>query len=304
MGKRLTLDEAIQKSINVHGDKYDYSLITEYKGVMEKYPIVCPTHGMWEVSLDNHITKKSKCPKCVGKYHTFTEKIETATKIHKHVYDYSLITSNFQTMDKVPITCKKHGVFEMLWTNHVHGKQGCPKCKSYRKPISLDVLKQRTVELDLSYTYDWDSYTGYFDNTFRIECPQHGWFNQQLSNHLQGQRCPKCSWSKGEESIELFLQAKNIPYTTQKTFDGCRNPNTNSILRFDFFIPHLNLCIEFDGELHYKPVKFFGGQESFEKAQFLDQVKNDFCTQNKINLLRISYMQFNDIDKILENIVI
>jgi hypothetical protein len=304
MGKKLTLNEAIQKSIDVHGNKYDYSLINEYKGVMEKYPILCPTHGMWEVSLDNHTTKKSGCPKCVGKYHTFDEKIATASKIHKNKYDYSLITSDFQTMDKMSIVCKRHGIFEMLWTNHVHGKQGCPKCKASRKPISIDILKQRTSELNLNYVYDWDSYTGYFDNTFRIECPKHGWFNQQISNHLQGQRCPKCSWSKGEESIEMFLKEKNISYTTQKTFSECRNPNTNSVLKFDFYLPHINLCIEFDGELHYKPVEFFGGQESFEKTQFLDGIKNDFCFKNNINLLRISYMQFNDINKILENIVI
>jgi hypothetical protein len=304
MGKKFTLNEAIQKSKKIHGDKYDYSLINEYKGVMNKYSILCPIHGVWEVSLDNHINKKSKCPKCVGKYHTFVEKIENANKIHKHRYDYSLIVSNFQTMDKVPIICNKHGVFNMLWTNHVHSKQGCPKCKNYRRPIPIDELKQRIIELNLGYNYDWKSYINYFDNNFRIECPQHGWFNQQLSNHLQGQRCPKCNWSKGEECIESFLKLKNISYTNQKTFDGCYNPQTNFLLKFDFFIPHLNLCIEYDGELHFKPIKFFGGKKSFEKAKFLDQIKNKFCEKNKINLLRISYMQFNDIDKILKNIII
>ena len=74
-------------------------------------------------------------------------------------------------------------------------------------------------------------------------------------------------------------------------------------MRFDFYIPHLNLCIEFDGELHYKPVKFFGGKKSFEKAKYLDQVKNKYCELNKINLIRISYMQFNDINYILEKII-
>ena len=192
----------------MHGDKYDYSLIKEYRGVMEKYPIICSIHGVWEVSLDNHIAKKSKCPKCVGKNHTYEDKIRTANHIHDGLYDYSLITSDFQTMDKVSIICKEHGLFEMLWTNHVHGKQRCPKCKNHRKPIPLDDLKSRVNDLNLGYEYDWDSYVGYFDNKFKIKCPQHGWFNQQLSNHLQGQRCPRCSWSKGEESIELFLKTK------------------------------------------------------------------------------------------------
>ena len=299
------LEFFIERAHETHNHKYDYSGITEYNGVMKKYPVVCPDHGMWEVSLDNHINKKSSCPKCKGRSLSYLEKIEYAKTVHGDSYDYSLITKNFNSNQKVPIVCPEHGMFKQLWTNHIHQMHGCPQCNICgRKPVSLDELKRRTYALDTGYEYDWDSYMGYADNQFKIKCNKHGWFTQQLSNHLQGQKCPKCKASKGEESLRTLLTLKNIPYIEQKTFDLCRNPKTNTLLRFDFYIPHLNLCIEYDGEFHFKPVKFFGGVKSYEKQVFLDGVKNEFCKNNNINLIRISFTQFNDIESILNNLVI
>lgn len=303
MGKKLTLEEIINRANIIHNNLYDYSLITDYKGVMEKYPVICNIHGVWNVSLDNHVGKKSTCPKCSGRDFTYLEKIEQGKKIHNNLYDYSNIKNNFGTMDKVSIICKIHGNFIQLWTNHIHQKQGCPKCKNHRKPISIEQYKEKVKEINLGYEYDWDSYDGHFSNKFRIKCPSHGWFNQQLSNHLQGQRCPKCSYSKGEESIELFLKENNIQYINQKTFHGCINPNTNKKLKFDFYLPKHNLCIEYDGELHYKPVEFFGGIENFEKQQYLDELKNQYCKNNKISLIRIAYFDYKSLNNILTKIL-
>ena len=295
----------IEKANKIHNNKYDYSLINEYNGVMKKYPIKCHEHGIWEVSLDNHINKKSSCPKCKGRTLSYLEKIEQANIIHEGLYDYSLIDKDFKSDQKVPIICSIHGTFTQLWTNHIHQKHGCPDCKKCgRKPISLDELKKRTYDLNTGYEYNWDSYKGYYNGNFEIKCNIHGWFKQQLSNHLQGQKCPKCKTSRGEENIRKFLNEKKVPFIEQKTFDSCVNPKTNYHLKFDFYIPHLNLCIEYDGQLHFKPVKFFGGNESYEKQIYLDNIKNEFCKNNKINLLRISFIQFNDIEKILENIII
>lgn len=299
------LEFFIERASEVHDNKYDYSNIIEYKGVMKKYSIICPNHGPWDVSLDNHINKKSSCPKCKGRNLSYSEKIEQAIKIHNGLYDYSLINEDFNTNQKVSIICPKHGKFDQLWTNHIHQMHGCPKCKKWgRHTITLDELKEKTYNLNTGYEYDWGSYKGYYDNSFKIKCNSHGWFTQQLSNHLQGQKCPKCKSSKGEETIRKFLDKKNISYIRQKTFDLCVNPRTNSRLKFDFYIPHLNLCIEYDGELHFKPIKFFGGSKSYEKQIYLDNIKNEFCKNNKINLLRISFIQFNDIETILNNLTL
>ena len=127
----------IDKANEIHQNKYDYSLIKEYKGVMVKYPIRCPDHGVWEVTLDNHNNKSSGCPKCVGKNLSNDDKIKKANEIHQNKYDYSLIKSKIYAKNKQKILCPDHGLFHQTWDNHVNKKHECPLCAVYgRKKIS------------------------------------------------------------------------------------------------------------------------------------------------------------------------
>ena len=49
-----------------------------------------------------------------------------------------------------------------------------------------------------------------------------------------------------------------------------------------------NICIEYDGEQHYRAYSIFGGEEKL-KRKLLDEIKNDFCIKNEIKLIRIKY---------------
>lgn len=53
----------IKKCINVHGDKYDYSLV-EYKGAHVKVKIICKEHGVFIQKAANHSNNKRGCPLC------------------------------------------------------------------------------------------------------------------------------------------------------------------------------------------------------------------------------------------------
>ena len=294
------LIKCIDKSNLIHDNKYDYSLIIEYKGTMQKYPIKCPTHGVWEVSFDNHIIKKSGCPKCKGMGFSYEEKIEKARLLHNNKYDYSLVEGEIKQKTRYNFICKHCRTnFINSWDNHINKQQGCPRCNpAGRKKRTLESLIEQVSKLGTGYEYDWNSYKGYFDNSFKIKCNSHGWFNQQISNHLMGQGCPKCKQSRGEKEIERFLIENGIEYITQKTFEGCKNKR---MLPFDFYIPSKNLCIEYDGELHFQSIEFFGGDESLEKTVKHDGIKNSFCKENDVNLIRISYINFNNIKNILSD---
>lgn len=63
----------------------------------------------------------------------------------------------------------------------------------------------------------------------------------------------------------------------------------------------LNVAIELDGEQHFKPINFGGSNtnESFEERIIRDNIKNAYCDDNNITLIRIPYWDFNNIDKIL-----
>ena len=61
----------------------------------------------------------------------------------------------------------------------------------------------------------------------------------------------------------------------------------------------MNICIEFDGIQHFEPVEHFGGVKAFKSLIKRDKIKNDYCQKNKINLLRIDYIQIDNIDNII-----
>lgn len=299
-----TFDYFINKANKIHNNKFDYSKITEFRGVMEKYEVICPEHGSWFVSLDNHINKKSSCPKCKGRNRTKEDWIKECKKIHGEKYDYSLFPEKMKnTSEKISIICREHGLFLKELNNHIYqNQQGCPNCAKYgRKSLTFEQIQQKILDLkNKDYEYNWESYKGYYEK-LEIKCPKHGWFEQQINNHLFGQKCPKCLRSIGEEKIAKFLNNLGIIYEVQKTFEGCINPKTNYKLKFDFYIPSTNTCVEYDGELHTQSVKFFGGNESLKECQFKDKIKTKYCKNNNIELLRISYLEFKNIDQILEN---
>ena len=104
-----------------------------------------------------------------------------------------------------------------------------------------------------------------------------------------------CMKSKGEEKIALILQKLNINFKRQYTFEDCRNPKTDYKLFFDFYLPDYNLCIEYQGEQHTKEIDFFKG--SLQEIQFRDKLKEDYCKNNKIKLVKISFTDFSKLDE-------
>lgn len=98
--------------------------------------------------------------------------------------------------------------------------------------------------------------------------------------------CEKClsNNSLGEEKIIQLLQDNNIIFEREKTFENLINNGKK--LRFDFFINNQYL-IEFDGKQHF--IKDSGFGRELENIQLRDNIKNQYCIENKIPLIRIPY---------------
>lgn len=112
--------------------------------------------------------------------------------------------------------------------------------------------------------------------------------------------CGCLNKSKGEIYIEEILQENNINYIPQKRFEDCKNKRT---LPFDFYLPNYNICFEFDGRQHSEPVSFWGGEKRFKDLKFNDSIKDTYCRENGINLIRIPYtMKKDDIYKTIINL--
>ena len=96
-----------------------------------------------------------------------------------------------------------------------------------------------------------------------------------------------------------------IQFDPQKKFEGCTNLKVGRYCRrlsFDFYLPELNAVIEYDGEQHFEPIKGRGGEEKFKKIQIYDEIKNKYCKDNGIKMIRIPYtIKFDDILLLLKN---
>lgn len=306
-GKNMGTDGFVKKARKIHGDKYDYSK-TQYITSKEKVCITCPEHGdFWQIP-NNHLNGCG-CPTCsiisaANKNRKDTEYfIKLARSVHgnRYVYDKSVYISN-QT--KLIITCKKHGDFLQLPANHTQGA-GCPLCKAellsetQRDDTSTFVSKAKKVHGN-DFDYSLVEYVKK-DVKVKIICNKCGRvFEQTPNSHLCGTGCPHCNSSKGEERIAEFLLNNGISFIRQY----CVKPNDlfckTKLFKVDFFLPDINTMIEFNGEQHYIPIEHFGGESKYLKQHERDMVLRQYCKNNKIKLIEIPYIEYENIHTILK----
>lgn len=107
-----------------------------------------------------------------------------------------------------------------------------------------------------------------------------------------------CLKSKGEYKINHILQENQIMFIQQYTFNDLKSEN-NIKYKFDFAIfenNQLSYLIEYDGEQHFnKNFQFNNNEENFEIIQKRDKIKNNYCKQHNIPLIRIPYTQYNNL---------
>ena len=291
--KKLTTQEFIQKAKQVHGDKYDYSLV-EYINGKTKVKIICKEHGVFEQRPNDHLHNIG-CSSCGGVAKLTTEEfIEKARKVHGDKYDYSLV-EYIKGKTKVKIICPIHGLFEQIPNAHLRG-QNCGLCCGKYKLTKEQFIEKAKLVHGNKYDYSLVVYKRN-DIKVKIICSKHGVFEQVPSGHLRGRGCPICKSSKGEQTINDYLTSHNISFETQKRFKDCKVERT---LPFDFYLSTFNTCIEYDGLQH-----FVGWNKSKESLQFIqhnDQIKTEYCQNHNIKLIRISYK--DDISTILDNFLL
>ena len=244
IGKNLqsSTSEFIEKSIKIHGNKFDYSKV-EYIGSHTKVCIICPEHGEFYQPPTNHLSGNG-CPKCAweykhGKYRLTT--IETfltqAKEIHRDKYDYSKVEWK-NTRNPITIICPIHGEFTQVPQNHIRLKCGCRKC-------GREIAKSKVNKYDTVYflkqvkkihgnKYDY-SKIQCFNATDKVEiiCPVHGKFKQNANQHLNGHGCPKCNFDQMAKDRamgkELFINrskevfGEKFDYSKVEYINGQKN---------------------------------------------------------------------------------
>lgn len=289
--QRLTKDEFIAKSKEVHNNKFDYSKVV-YINNNTPVEIHCHIHGSFMQRPANHMNGAG-CPKCQRKgKHTKESFIKAAQKIHGDKYNYDKVVY-LQNKSKVVITCPEHGDFLMKPNAHLSG-QGCPKCgnvlrgKNKLKTTEQFIEEARIVHGDI-YDYSLVNYTGK-DNKVKIICKKHGIFLQTPHQHVTSKHgCPKC---KLKHQFRIFKKLQDVFQTEVIVFEA--DVNTVPWLerqRLDIYFPKYNIAIEYDGPQHFMDFWLYYNKqgESLEITQKRDELKNQKCADNQCMLLRLRY---------------
>lgn len=183
-------------------------------------------------------------------------------------------------------------------------KELCGDCKIKKEPYyRKDEFKEMAESSNPSVLLI-DDYVN-VETNLRFQCRKCGEIFVGKPRALLAGKCfcKKCNMSKGEKIISSFLETHNIKYESEKSFENCRDIR---LLRFDFFLPDYNICVEYDGKQHYEPVEWFNQtEETYKSLKRRDKIKNDYCRENGYSLIRISYKSKNiteDIEKKLNKI--
>jgi len=304
MSKKLITEEFIKRAILIHDNKYDYSEVI-YKGIFNKITIICKEHGKFYQEANSHLSGNG-CPKCAfelskkNRTKTNTKFIEESYSIHKDRFDYSK-TNYINSHKKLIIICKQHGEFECFPGVHLSNNGGCPLCSKRLKKTQEIFLKECEAVHKDKYDYSESFYINYHTK-IKIRCKQHGIFEQSPANHLRGVGCKSCQESYGERAVRYYLENNNIKYISEKKFKECKYKRA---LPFDFYLSNYNLCIEYDGEQHFESRKISKNVTdeenllNFKQTQINDILKNNYCFENKIRLLRIPYWEKNNMNELL-----
>jgi len=226
---------------------------------------------------------------------TQEEFINRSRKIHGNKYDYSLVKYKL-ARSNIKIICSVHGIFLQQPNHHLNG-MGCKTCGhisgANKNVKDINVFIKQVNEYH-NNKYDYSA-VKYKNNKTKIKiiCPDHGIFEQTPDNHYK-KGCPICKESKGEKEVAKYLENNNIQFERQKRFKDCKNKYP---LPFDFCLSDYNICIEYDGKQHFAE-DYFNGVDGLEYIQQNDAIKNKYCLDNDIILIRIKYT--DNIQKILK----
>lgn len=312
-GARLTTQIFKERASKVHNGFYHYDDDLEYVNYSTKVPIICPIHGRFFQKPSEHLHGKG-CKLCgIKRTLTLTKKtkdkfIADAIAVHDHEYSYVNV-DYIDSKTKVEITCKKHGPFFQTPDKHINGKEGCPLCYGKTRYTTKEMIDRFKETHGDKYDY---SKVSYINNKSKVEIichnkdangNEHGPFFQNVNHHIWGSGCPKCNQSHLENDVEKELCDNGVEYEKQKMFKWLGKK------KLDFYLPTLNIAIECQGEQHYKPIKFFGGECNFKIQHERDELKRKQCTDNGITILYYTNSklakngEFTSTDKLMEKVI-
>ena len=297
--------------------KYDGKALAESKGFeyvgISRHDkkiwiqFVCPKHrqyGIQEMPYNNMKRVVVGCQHCIGRNDSEEEVLREMYEANPNM---KILEPYRGRTKRIKMLCLIHNTTAKKSPNDVIAGKGCYYCGldklSEQQKISEGVFLQR-----LNNKYPYISLSGGYDcitSDADFHCCMCGCDWTDRAEYVLRRGCPICDSTSMEREIGKILTKHNIDYKPQFSFVDCKDKKA---LPFDFYLPHYNILIEYDGQQHYRPVNFGGisdeeAYENFKITQLHDFIKTSYCKTHEIPLLRIPYWESEQIEQIiLDNI--
>ena len=281
------------KAIDLTGEKYGELLVIEmlynYNGKRRTYCRCVNNNGVEVVvrqdALQSGSTKTASGSKNKGKFKDLTDMVFGRLKV------LCLLKEKAQNGSCIwKCKCECGNFINASSGDLVRGRIVSCGCNvlEYYDSLSLDVSGQKFGMLTAIEQCGKTGSKGNYKRLWKCKCDCGNETFVTLSD-LRTSNTISCGCSKishGEYYIMSILKENNITFIQQYKFNDCKNKLP---LPFDFYLPDYNICIEYDGEQHFKPVDYFGGEDDFVKRKINDKIKTQYCFKNNIYLIRIPY---------------
>lgn len=305
--KKLTIEDVIAfcEELGIKCKSKEYKTV---KGLLLFECTQC--EEVFERSFDNlRSRKQTVCNKC-GKGNGQRKRAFTIDYVRDFVNSKSdcelISTSYINTDSPLDFVCSCGEYFTATFYKFKNvNKRQCTPCGDKiivsKLLTPIEKIRELVEEANYSFISRYHS-TKENKHTIKIICDKNHEYEVCYHSFKSGQRCPHCNSSFGEIRVEEFLRKENVKYKIEYKFKDLLGTG-GSNLRFDFAILNNNgdllYLIEYDGKQHFEPVEVMGGIEKFIETQAHDRLKNNYCKENDIKLIRIPYWDFNKIEEIL-----
>lgn len=277
-------------------EKYNQTLLTaKYSTRKEKLHIKCNTCDLEYYKKYQHFKYGKVCPRCEG-FSKYTN--DDVIKILKKNGD-ELLNKFINMRTKIKYKCGKCGdISEKVLKSYIDDHK-CSTCSNCKRMTFDEVKKYISDKGDKLISNEYNGIKSELIINCHI-CSQD--YKTIFEYYKRGTGCNKCKIPVGERKIMDYLNKNNYSYEFQKGFDKCKNKKK---LRFDYevTIENRKFLIEYDGIQHFTITDFFYGVDGYVARTTNDIIKNRFCIDNKIHLLRICYKDVLNIDTILDNYI-
>lgn len=289
-------------------DHIPLSTIDDYRNNQSKLSFICKKHGEKTITYNDYMNSKTGCVDCGHELSAaaITMSIETVKEIVESKNNDLLKNPQDYVNVNIPnliVTCGSCGKdFITSLSSIINSGGRCSACgakynASLRRLTTEEVIK-RINSVNGNILLNPEDYTKNNVINLKVLCACGDIFTTSICNYEAGSnRCPICTQriSKGEILVASILDKLGIEYETEKVYEDCKD---KKYLPFDFYLPKYNAIIEFDGAFHFEPVF---SEESFIKTQTHDKLKNEYCKQNNIPLLRIPYWESSNAEVMIRN---